>query len=67
MPSAGTLPVTGGGHPHHQRQQFTDEELSDIFQINFAEIFGSAVDDTVVGQSSGYKGISLPSANRRRG
>mgnify|MGYP001297017149 CR=1 FL=1 len=37
-------------------QVFTDEELSEIFQINFAEIFGSPTEKP----KSDYKGINLP-------
>ena len=37
-------------------QVFTDEELSEIFQINFAEIFGSPAEKP----KSDYKGINLP-------
>ena len=33
-------------------QVFTDEELSEIFQINFAEIFGSSADDKPKGSDS---------------
>ena len=41
----------------HQPQAFTDEELSEIFQIDFSEIFGSV--DTG-SKSSKYKGVQLP-------
>jgi hypothetical protein len=44
-------------------QVFTDEELSEIFQINFAEIFGQPDKPPT---SSGYKGINLPN-NKDRG
>ena len=54
--------------------QFTDAELSEIFQINFSEIFGSAADaaDSSAASmgSTGYKGIQLPSpkaSHRSRG
>ena len=38
-------------------QVFTDEELSEIFQINFAEIFGQPAAEK---PKSDYKGINLP-------
>ena len=43
----------------HQPQAFTDEELSEIFQIDFAEIFGSPDAEL---QPSKYKGVQLPSS-----
>ena len=48
---------------HHKGPQvFTDEELSEIFQIDFAEIFGSP-DEQLRTQSS-YKGVQLPQKTR---
>ena len=49
---ASSGPGTGG------QQVFTDEELSEIFQIDFASIFGSP-DENI--KSSNYKGVQLPS------
>ena len=43
-------------HQPKTPQVFTDEELSEIFQINFAEIFGSPAEKP----KSDYKGINLP-------
>ena len=64
MPSA--VPASPKSTP-----QFTDAELSEIFQINFSEIFGSAADAASNAQiSTGYKGIQLPSpktTHRSRG
>ena len=45
------------GSTSYQPQAFTDEELSEIFQIDFSEIFGSV--DTG-SKSSKYKGVQLP-------
>ena len=45
------------GSTSHQPQAFTDEELSEIFQIDFSEIFGS-VDAGLT--PSKYKGVQLP-------
>ena len=45
------------GSTSYQPQAFTDEELSEIFQIDFSEIFGSV--DTGP-KSSKYKGVQLP-------
>ncbi len=44
-------------------QVFSDEELSEIFQINFAEIFGNP--DASAPAASNYKGISLPTKSDR--
>ena len=44
-------------HQPKAPQVFTDEELSEIFQINFAEIFGQPAADS---PKSDYKGINLP-------
>ena len=44
-------------------QVFTDEELSEIFQINFAEIFGSPAEKP----KSDYKGINLPRKDNNLG
>ena len=44
-------------------QVFTDEELSEIFQIDFAEIFGS----TAANPKSDYKGINLPKKDNNLG
>ena len=41
----------------HQPQTFTDEELSEIFHIDFSEIFGSP-DQGI--KPSKYKGVQLP-------
>ena len=41
----------------HQPQAFTDEELSEIFQIDFSEIFGSPDQGL---KPSKYKGVQLP-------
>ena len=46
-----------------QQQTFTDQELSDIFQINFSEIFGSP--EMMSPPSSQYKGIKLPPKNKK--
>ena len=46
-----------GSAQRHQPQVFSDEELSEIFQIDFGEIFGS-VDEGV--KPSKYKGVQLP-------
>ena len=46
-----------GSAQRHQPQVFSDEELSEIFQIDFGEIFGS-VDDGA--KPSKYKGVQLP-------
>ena len=45
------------GPSSYHPQAFTDEELSEIFQIDFSEIFGSV--DTG-SKSSKYKGVQLP-------
>ncbi|XP_059099435.1 vinculin-like isoform X3 [Tigriopus californicus] len=68
-----TMPVANGSarnhRPSYQRSHgqedkkvFTDSELSEIFQIDFGEIFGSP-DITV--PDSNYRGINLPSKNHR--
>lgn len=44
-------------------QVFSDEELSEIFQINFAEIFGKPAEKP----SSDYKGINLPKKDNNIG
>lgn len=44
-------------------QVFTDEELSEIFQINFAEIFGQPAEKP----KSSYKGINLPKKDNTLG
>ena len=66
MPSAVSAAAASKSTP-----QFTDAELSEIFQINFSEIFGSAADAAAGSPiSSGYKGIQLPSpkaTHRSRG
>ena len=66
MPSAVSAAASSKSTP-----QFTDAELSEIFQINFSEIFGSAADAAAGSPiSSGYKGIQLPSpkaTHRSRG
>ena len=66
MPSA-----VSAAAPSKSTPQFTDAELSEIFQINFSEIFGSAADAAAGSPiSSGYKGIQLPSpkaTHRSRG
>ena len=49
-----------GSAQRHQPQVFSDEELSEIFQIDFGEIFGS-VDEGV--KPSKYKGVQLPPPN----
>jgi hypothetical protein len=72
MPSAMAAVSSSSGGGGRTPQQFTDAELSDIFQINFSEIFGSAADMAASAQSpgSGYRGIQLPSpksTHRSRG
>ncbi|XP_071743097.1 vinculin isoform X10 [Lepeophtheirus salmonis] len=59
-----TSPFRDQKRAHLEKKQpdFTDEELSDIFQINFNEIFGSP--DAAIAQSSPYKGITLPDKGR---
>ncbi|CAB4062287.1 VCL [Lepeophtheirus salmonis] len=61
-----TSPFRDQKRAHLEKKQpdFTDEELSDIFQINFNEIFGSP--DAAIAQSSPYKGITLPDKGRAR-
>ena len=49
-----------GSAQRHQPQVFSDEELSEIFQIDFGEIFGS-VDEGA--KPSKYKGVQLPPPN----
>ena len=51
-----TPPSTQQQHHSKTPQVFTDEELSEIFQINFAEIFGQPAEKP----KSDYKGINLP-------
>ena len=53
MTTNGAMPAS---HQTKTPQVFTDEELSEIFQINFAEIFGSPAEKP----KSDYKGINLP-------
>ena len=66
MPSAVSAAAASKSTP-----QFTDAELSEIFQINFSEIFGSAADAAASSpMSTGYRGIQLPSpkaTHRSRG
>ena len=50
MPQDGTT-------QRHQPQVFSDEELSEIFQIDFGEIFGSPDEGL---KPSKYKGVQLP-------
>lgn len=49
--------------PQKTPQVFTDEELSEIFQINFAEIFGQPAEKP----KSDYKGINLPKKDNKIG
>ena len=62
MPSTayGSGPA-GSGSGKSQPQVFTDEELSEIFQIDFASIFGSPDENL---KSSSYKGVQLPSGQK---
>ena len=46
-----------GPTQRHQPQVFSDEELSEIFQIDFGEIFGSPDEGL---KPSKYKGVQLP-------
>ena len=56
MPGLSTRPLA-------DKKVFTDSELTDIFEIDFAEIFGSP--DVGLGNSN-YRGINLPSKNNSR-
>ena len=59
MPSTSYAAPAGGGAGGSQStpQVFTDEELSEIFQIDFASIFGSPDANL---KNSNYKGVQLP-------
>ena len=58
------MTTTTASVPQHKTPQvFTDEELSEIFQINFAEIFGSPAEKP----KSDYKGINLPKKDNNLG
>ena len=59
MPASTTPLIMSQERPaqRHQPQVFSDEELSEIFQIDFGEIFGS-VDEGL--KPSKYKGVQLP-------
>ena len=56
MPAT-TAPMIMPQPATHQPPVFTDEELSEIFQIDFSEIFGSP-DQGI--KPSKYKGVHLP-------
>ena len=60
MPGLHTRPSAAA---HADKKVFTDNELTDIFEIDFAEIFGSP--DVGLGNSN-YRGINLPSKNNSR-
>lgn len=49
-------------HGQDEKKVFTDSELSEIFQIDFGEIFGSP---DITAPDSSYRGINLPSKNQR--
>ena len=51
----------GSSGGRSQPQVFTDEELSEIFQIDFASIFGSPDENL---KSSSYKGVQLPTSQK---
>ena len=60
---ATSTPSAGNTMAASKTPQFSDAELSEIFQIDFAEIFGSH--DLLSTPNSNYKGINLPSPKNR--